>query len=298
MAAATSAATIARNKVINDTLAKLSNKVASPSLELSSYLGAGITKAALSNNYSTISKFLTEKDIKIEAWRRMTDASLKKSVDTSIQYGRKYAMQQMTGDRAKGIVNKVAQQRYIDRYGADVTKEGLDRYIMSKRDLAIRDAVIDNMSNSVDDLARTIGRRVDGAIRSSHLEVIEQLGPSPGLDDATTLFREQLIKDGLVSQDGAFQFVEINGRRYELESYSELLGRTTTREAFTQGTIDQALAEGADLVKISGHASTCEICGPFEYKIFSISGTSPDHPMLTDAPPFHPNCGHIITIYG
>lgn len=90
----------------------------------------------------------------------------------------------------------------------------------------------------------------------------------------------------------------INGRHYDPESYAELVARTQTREAMTQGTINTAVQYGVDLVRVSAHAHDDrpgDDCPLYAGKIFSISGEHPDFPKLVARPPFHPNGKHVIT---
>lgn len=89
---------------------------------------------------------------------------------------------------------------------------------------------------------------------------------------------------------GAEQFLTINGRNYRPDSYAELLARTRTREATSQGSINTALRYGVDLVQIDVHAEVCEYCQQYSGRVFSISGSDVDFPALTEKPPFHPNC--------
>lgn len=86
--------------------------------------------------------------------------------------------------------------------------------------------------------------------------------------------------------------ITINGKQYRIDKYAELVARTRTAEAQTGGTINRVLDAGEDLVMVSNHGCDCDVCAPFEGKVFSISGTSTRYPRLTVAPPFHPNCKH------
>lgn len=86
------------------------------------------------------------------------------------------------------------------------------------------------------------------------------------------------------------QFLSINGRNYRPDSYAEMLARTRTREATSQGSINTALRYGVDLVQIDAHAEVCEFCQQFSGRVYSISGGDPDFPTLKEKPPFHPNC--------
>lgn len=98
-------------------------------------------------------------------------------------------------------------------------------------------------------------------------------------------------------QLGDEEFIRINGRNYNPKYYSELVARTRTREAATEGAINAGIQWGVDLCQVSTHLHDDrpgDICPEFAGRIFSISGTSDDFPPLTVQPPFHPNCGHEL----
>lgn len=105
---------------------------------------------------------------------------------------------------------------------------------------------------------------------------------------------EKALKSSGIS-DG--KFIEINGRNYHIDSYSETLARTRIREAQTAGVQRYAEESGQDLVRVSDHSTLTEECEKFEGKIFSISGNSAKYPKLEKWTPFHPNCLHVITVY-
>lgn len=93
------------------------------------------------------------------------------------------------------------------------------------------------------------------------------------------------------------KFITINDRKYKIGKYAELLARTRTREAQTIGTIRTVQEFGIDLVKWKASADACEICLPFDGEIYSISGKSSEHPVLSESPPVHPHCTCTLTPY-
>lgn len=99
-------------------------------------------------------------------------------------------------------------------------------------------------------------------------------------------FQEQL---------GNEQFIVINGRNYQPKYYSELIARTRTREATSRGTINTCLRYSVDLVQWDTHSEICEYCQQFAGRVYSLTGTDPDFPMLLQKPPLHPNCKCIIS---
>jgi hypothetical protein len=102
---------------------------------------------------------------------------------------------------------------------------------------------------------------------------------------------DRLIRERLLSMIEGGDFININGRSFNLRSYAELVARTRMREASTEASIEQNKQYGNDLVEIPKHENPCDVCDEYVGNIYSISGDSPDYPLLPDGgPPFHPNC--------
>lgn len=110
-------------------------------------------------------------------------------------------------------------------------------------------------------------------------------------------------------------FIEINGRFYELKALAENLARTALHESYVQATIDECNKWDCDLMQFSRHDSPCELCAPLEGMVFSISGEDEEYPSLddtvtvdTDKGPVevdpkapHPNCclpGTSVEVHG
>jgi hypothetical protein len=95
-------------------------------------------------------------------------------------------------------------------------------------------------------------------------------------------------------EDG--DFVIINGRNYNIESYAEMVARTEIRKAQTEAAKETCSEYGCDLVEWSIHANPCPECAELEGQVFSLSGQDVEFPQLgaDDEPPLHPNCGHSL----
>jgi hypothetical protein len=89
-------------------------------------------------------------------------------------------------------------------------------------------------------------------------------------------------------------FVQAGRYKYTPEYYAELVARTKFHDAHSQAALVQSANYGTDLVQVSSHNTTTVICQEFEGKIFSISGKDKRFPVLTQVPPYHPNCLHLI----
>jgi len=90
------------------------------------------------------------------------------------------------------------------------------------------------------------------------------------------------------------KLLTIKNKTYDPEYYAKMVAITRTREATTTGTVNTCLQYAVDLVQISSHSTSCEMCEKFEGRIYSISGTSSKYPMLNEAPPYHPHCKHVV----
>lgn len=121
------------------------------------------------------------------------------------------------------------------------------------------------------------GKLASGATwRDMKKKVVQKL-----LDQGQTAFKDKL------------------GRKWRLDSYAEMVARTTAREAASVATLNTCQEFGLDLVRITTHYPTCEKCAAVQGKTFSISGRDKRYPKLTDEsrPPLHPNCRHVLAPY-
>lgn len=81
-----------------------------------------------------------------------------------------------------------------------------------------------------------------------------------------------------------------------VNAYADILARTVTRAARTDGTINRATEYGIDLVIIS-NTGAVDFCTIFEDQIFSLSGKSKRYPKLVHRPPLHPCCTHTLSAF-
>jgi hypothetical protein len=79
-------------------------------------------------------------------------------------------------------------------------------------------------------------------------------------------------------------------------SYADLLARTVSRAARTEGTLNRLKENGMDLVMVS-NTGAVDWCTIYEGRVFSISGRSKTYPRLVLRPPYHPNCTHTLSAF-
>ena len=104
----------------------------------------------------------------------------------------------------------------------------------------------------------------------------------------------------MADSNGPVGFVDRAGKRWSLDTYAEMVVRTTTREAAVQGSIDRMVSHGVNLARVSVHSDSCDICKPYEGRLVSLDGQITDYQgeSVMDAstiPPYHPNCEHSLS---
>lgn len=98
--------------------------------------------------------------------------------------------------------------------------------------------------------------------------------------------------------EGNVAIIDKLGRRWKLQTYTEMVTRTKLLQAHTEGTRVEALERGVDLAIISSHGAT-DACRHFEGQIISMNGFTEGFPTYEELRRtnliFHPNCKHKIT---
>lgn len=117
-------------------------------------------------------------------------------------------------------------------------------------------------------------------------EAVEQGASRQGVSGAISKFLQANMLDG--------NFIVVSNRRYQMRHYAMMVARTEMRASQSMAAITSCRQYGNDLVEISDHQTTTEICQEFEGKAYSLDAKTQGYEQLTIAPPFHPNCQHFI----
>ncbi|KYN77168.1 hypothetical protein A0J52_09920 [Clostridium sporogenes] len=169
--------------------------------------------------------------------------------------------------------------------------ESKEKYFSGIHKQAI-EVIAYNMQSSLLDATQKVGRQANDLYRKIGLDAARKrlmLGES-------RKWTQEDIKKTL-EDNGLTAFVDKAGRNWKLDTYAEVVARTTSREIITQGTINRILESGRDLVQISSHSTTCSICAPLQGKVFSLTGKTEGYPKYKDYIPVHPRCRHILMGY-
>lgn len=156
------------------------------------------------------------------------------------------------------------------------------------------------------DAYSSISKGIQGMVRSAeHIlqqttqkQVLERIAKGSITGEANKTIAKDIAK--MLKDEGLTAITDKAGRDWDLLTYSEMLSRTKLTQAHNSGVVNRTVENGNDLVIVSDHFGTCDLCAPFQGRILSATGRNEGYLSLDDAMAeglFHPNCRHVITPY-
>jgi len=151
----------------------------------------------------------------------------------------------------------------------------------------------------------SVGRQILRYVDSSRDEALRAVGlASSGekIASGSTVVQMKNLMIEKLKNEGFMTVQYSSGARafqVPLDVYAMLCARSTTREAGNLARENQLTANGYDLVEISTHYPTCEVCAQYQGRVYSISGNDKRFPPLSRAfssgyHNIHPNCRHVL----
>ena len=195
----------------------------------------------------------------------------------------------MLADLNKLGINPLNGNAYTQPFTQDTIRQ-LDLLTVHRDavNALVSDAYLD-FANGINGITRSAERQLNEATKRQ-IRAVNISGQITGAD-IRTISNE--IRD-TIGQQGFTTLIDRGGKRWSIPNYSRMLARTHTIASYNDGTINRAVDWGVDLVQVSQHPHTPDICSQYEGRIYSISGRSEEYPPLTVRPPFHPNCRHSL----
>lgn len=183
--------------------------------------------------------------------------------------------------------------RQLDKVGGDASvTTGFN--IVHKQ---VIEALADETGKSFAEAMTGVNRNVRQIINQSVKDQISQeiaTGKIAG-DTFRTIKYEILAR---FKDNGFTALIDRAGKQWDLETYTGMLIKTKSTESRNRGLVNRMVENEWDLVQVSSHGAT-DVCGEWEGKILSISGSTPGYPTLDQAKEaglFHPNCRHAINV--
>jgi hypothetical protein len=157
----------------------------------------------------------------------------------------------------------------------------------------------------VDETATAFGESLTGVKRSAtrllgkatREALTQRLAEGQITGEALKEVKKTIV--GTLRQDGLASLIDKGGKKWELDTYAEMLIRTKAVEARNRGLANRMAENDYDLVQVSDHNSDHEECAVWEGQILSLTGATKGYPTLAEAEAsglFHPNCKHAINV--
>lgn len=192
-----------------------------------------------------------------------------------------------------GVAVALTSLGVASSYGAAVAKasfNGLNKTMVQ--------AVMADLQSDLLAVTQNVDRRVRNAVRTTTADVMRS-NMTKGINGLRTNRRE--IIAGLRKKLGDSLdtgIVDAAGRKWNPETYADMVVRTKMMEANTAGAVNEALDRGVLYARISRHNAS-DPCSKWEDRIVKLDPDAQgDFPTLDEARAtrevFHPRCGHII----
>ncbi len=160
------------------------------------------------------------------------------------------------------------------------------------------------IGQGLEQAGRQVIRYVEDA-RDDALRMVGLEATGEKLASGSTVRQMQQNLVGKLQSQGFMTVQYGSGKRayqVSLDAYAAMVARSTTREAGNLARETQLTANGYDLVRMTSHYPTCEICAQFQGRVYSISGDDKRFPPLSRAfssgyRNIHPNCRHSVHPY-
>lgn len=223
--------------------------------------------------------------------RRQIQANIRKILTELGVDVQKFLEEELSTYYKEGAADAVRQLEFV---GADL-KVAQNFSLIHKEAIA---ALVDDAARSFGNTLTTINRQASGLLSRAAKEEITQRLAIGRITGATRQEIAKMIK-GILKEDGIAALVDKGGRRWELDTYTDMLVRTKAVEARNRGLSNRMVENGYDLVQVSSHGSLHAECAVWEGKILSLTGQTKGYPTVAQAESaglFHPNCKHAINV--
>lgn len=132
---------------------------------------------------------------------------------------------------------------------------------------------------------------MDGAISKVILKQMQDTFAEGLVAKEATNAAIQILRENMVQS-----IVDRGGKTWTLQTYVDMVRRTTARVAFNQGMINRSLEIGIKVFKVSYTGTRHNACAVWENRLVSLNGefNLPTIEQATRDGLFHPNCYHTV----
>jgi len=206
------------------------------------------------------------------------------------------ALYKMTGNKVAGAFKKglpTTMQAFYAQAAEDMKTRGTRNAILGKVDER-------RINDQLDSAFQQVAMRTT-KMTFQHIQQLRQISAEVFRTATLTgASRKEVTRQLLdkARQIPGFKFVANNGVVWSDQAYFKMLARTELMQAGRRSYEEKCAEEGYDIVRLDYSGDSCDACGKWEGKLFSLTGATPGLPtkdeLVADGV-FHPNCTHSYT---
>lgn len=242
--------------------------------------------------YASLASILTNADLTTPTRRNQVLKDIRRAVDESDEAVQAWVKVNVAGfyelglwETAKDLNERGSTVRFDDSF-THFHREALE---------AIAQTTYNDIATGMTGITRTAERLV---AQSATENIINRIGRGLVTGESKTDIMKLIKKE--LKDNGITALRDRGGKSWDLDRYSEMLVRTKLTQAHNTGVANRMVESGYDLVIVSDHLGTCELCRPWEGKVLSLTGRNENYQSVDDAKAgglFHPNCRHVYSPY-
>lgn len=234
------------------------------------------------------------------------ECSLLKQINKELKKLRK-ASQQLVSELVKQSY-KDGLQSLIDDLISDPNAPILHN-MMSGLNTSQIEIIVQNTNVSLNNAINLVGRQIQDIIREAGIEATaEKLTAGQTVREMQKSLEKKLLKQDITSVKYR------NGKTVSIHKYTAMVARSTTAEAQNKAKTVQGQDWGYDLVRLTEHSPTCEVCAMYQGRVYALTkeaangkykgskGQELHFPYLYDTAlisgysTIHPNCRHRLSV--
>ncbi|MEF2919312.1 MAG: phage minor capsid protein [Acutalibacteraceae bacterium] len=245
-------------------------------------------KVAHGNATAYERSLLKQVNEQIQALRKSSDILVQQLVKNSYKQGLDALLQDIASD-------PVAPQAYNLMSGLNTNQINI---------------IVDNITSQLNQAIATVGRRCNDYIRQTALSATAKK-----LTTGQTVRQMQRELEANLEKANITSIEYSNGVQHKIKDYASMVARTTTAETQNTAQRIQGKAWGYDLVIMTTHYPTCEVCAMYQGRVYATTKEASNgkykdkngnpllFPYIYDTvfvdgyDTVHPNCRHRFAVF-
>lgn len=213
---------------------------------------------------------------------------------------------------SQGIVQKLVKDNYKSGLQKLIDNLGTDNIYNTMSGLNTKqiNIIVDNTIHDLNNAINIVGRRCSDYIRHAALSATaNKLTTGQTVNEMQKELERNLKHNNITAVPYA------NKTEHSITDYTKMVARTTTAETQNTAQLVQGAAWGYDLVRMTSHTPTCEVCAMYQGRVYATTKEAAngkykgkngetlrfaylyDTVLINGYNTVHPNCRHRFAVF-